>query len=112
MIQTVEAVVDANGLVRLLGSVDVASPRRALVTVLEEPAAVPGETALLSEAALRVDWSRPEEEEAWSYFKRRSSPDCVSVLGFIAIQGSSGHLPGGCWTWRLVTLSDHEQFVR
>lgn len=40
MIQTVEAVVDVNGQVRLLGTVHVNSPRRALVTVLEEPAAI------------------------------------------------------------------------
>ena len=50
MIQTVEAVVDANGRVRLLGEVRVDAPRRALVTVLEEPAAVPGEAALLAES--------------------------------------------------------------
>ena len=67
MIQTVEAVVDSAGRVRLLGEVHVASPRRAIVMVLEEPAAVPGEAALLAEAALAVDWSRPEEDAAWSY---------------------------------------------
>ena len=67
MIQTVEAVVDATGNVRLLGPVDVTSPRRALVTVLEEPANLPGEAALLAEAALAVDWSRPEEDAAWSH---------------------------------------------
>jgi len=44
MIQTVEAVVDESGRVRLLGELHVTGPRRALVTVLEEPAAVPGET--------------------------------------------------------------------
>jgi hypothetical protein len=66
MIQTVEAVVDANGRVQLLGEVRVAGPRRAPVTVLEEPTAVPGEAALLAEAALAVDWSRPEEDAAWS----------------------------------------------
>ena len=69
MIQTVEAVVDASGRVRLLGDVHVGSPRRALVTVLEEPAAVPGETALLAEAALAVDWNRPEEDAAWSHLQ-------------------------------------------
>jgi hypothetical protein len=51
MIQTVEAVVDSGGQVRLLGEVHVPGPRRALVTVLEEPAAVPGEAALLSTPA-------------------------------------------------------------
>ena len=69
MIQTVEAVVDATGCVRLLGEVHVSSPRRALVTVLEEPAALPGETALLVEAALVEDWNRPEEDAAWAYLQ-------------------------------------------
>lgn len=69
MIQTVEAFVDAAGRVQLLGEVNVSSPRRALVMVLEEPAAVPGETALLAEAALAVDWSRPEEDAAWSHLQ-------------------------------------------
>jgi hypothetical protein len=66
MIQTVEAVVDATGRVRLLGEARVDEPRRALVTVLDEPAAIPGEAALLAEAALAVDWCRPEEDAAWS----------------------------------------------
>lgn len=69
MIQTIEAVVDATGRVRLLGEVHLAGPRRALVTILEEPAAVPGETALLAEAALAADWSRPEEDAAWSHLQ-------------------------------------------
>ena len=69
MIQTVEAVVDAAGRIQLLGEVHVPSPRRALVTVLEEPAAVPGEAALLAEAALAVDWNRPEEDAAWSHLQ-------------------------------------------
>ena len=51
MIQTVEAVVDAAGRVRSLGEVHVAGPRRAPLTVLEEPAAMPGEGAILAEAA-------------------------------------------------------------
>jgi hypothetical protein len=35
---------------------------------LEEPAAIPGEAALLAEAAL-ADWSRPEEDAAWSHLQ-------------------------------------------
>ena len=54
MIQTVEAVVDGQGRVRLLGPVHVEGLHRALVTVLDEPAEVPGETALLAEATLEV----------------------------------------------------------
>jgi len=69
MIQTVEATIDANGQVRLLGPVTVDAPRRALVTVLEEPAAVPGEAALLAEAALAEDWLRPEEDAAWDHLQ-------------------------------------------
>ncbi len=69
MIQIVEAVVDATGRVRLLGEVRVDAPRRALVTVLDEPAAVPGDAALLAEPALAVDWSRPEEDAAWSHLQ-------------------------------------------
>jgi hypothetical protein len=67
MIQTVEAVVDVGGRVRLLGELHISGPRRALVTVLEEPATVPGEAALLAEAALAVDWNRPEEDAAWAH---------------------------------------------
>jgi len=69
MIQTVEAVVDCSGRVRLLGEVHVTSPRRALVTLLDELAIVPGEAALLAEAALKEDWSRPEEDVAWSHLQ-------------------------------------------
>jgi hypothetical protein len=68
MIQPVEAVVDDMGRVRLLGEVHITGPRRALVTVLEEPAAVPGETPLLAEAARATDWLRLEEDAAWAHF--------------------------------------------
>ena len=69
MIQTIEAIVDADGRVQLLEDIQINSPRRALVMVLEEMAAVPGETALLSEASLAVDWNRPEEDAAWSHLQ-------------------------------------------
>jgi hypothetical protein len=69
MIQTVEAVVDDQGRVRLLGPVHVDGLKRALVTILDEPPGLPGEAALLAEAALAVDWSRPEEDAAWSHLQ-------------------------------------------
>lgn len=69
MIQTVEAVIDADGSVRLLREIHVTGPRRALVTVLDEVATSPGETALLAEAALAADWNRPEEDAAWSHLQ-------------------------------------------
>jgi hypothetical protein len=79
VIQTVEAVIDEQGQVRLLGAVQSAGPRRALVTVLDEaPAEVANETALLSEAALAEDWNRPEEEATWAYVssKQRAVVRC------------------------------------
>jgi hypothetical protein len=69
MIQTVEAVVDASGRVRVLGNLSVDGPRRALLMVLEEPPAVADESALLAEMSLTGDWSRPEEDAAWSHLQ-------------------------------------------
>lgn len=70
MVQTVEAVVEADGRVRLLGEVKVPGPRRAVVTVLlDQPAEVPGEAARLAEPALAADWNRPEEDAAWSHLQ-------------------------------------------
>jgi len=70
MIQTIEAVIDEQGTIRLLQPIHLPTARRALVTILEkEPAFVIPETALLSEASLAEDWSRPEEDAAWSHLQ-------------------------------------------
>lgn len=69
-IRTIEAIVDEGGRVRLLEDVRLPKARRALVTLLEESARHGvSETALLSEQALAKDWSRPEEDEAWSHLQ-------------------------------------------
>lgn len=70
MIQTVEAIIDEQGKVRLPSGMRLPKGRRALVTVLEEnsKAEIP-ETALLSEDALAEDWLRPEEDEAWLHLQ-------------------------------------------
>lgn len=69
MIKTVEAVLGADGVVRLLEPVPVSGARRALVTILdEEPVPHSNETALLTEAALS-DWNRPEEDAAWQHLQ-------------------------------------------
>ena len=71
MIRTLEAVIDEQGVVRLLEDIHLSSARRALVTVLEdEPVGHPAETALLSEAALGEDWNRTEEDAAWSHLQQ------------------------------------------
>lgn len=70
MIQTIEAVIDPQGQVRLLEAVQLPAPRRALVTILEEePNEFVPETALLSEAALGEDWLRAEEDAAWRHLQ-------------------------------------------
>jgi hypothetical protein len=69
MHRTVEAIVEADGRVRLLEPVELSTARRALVTILEESAEdAVNLSALLSEAAL-ADWSRPEEDDAWSHLQ-------------------------------------------
>ena len=70
MPQSIEAVIDEKGNVRLLSPIRLPVARRAIVTVLEEEwiNRVP-ETALLSEAALAEDWNRPEEDAAWSHLQ-------------------------------------------
>ncbi|MDZ7292401.1 MAG: hypothetical protein ONB44_22545 [candidate division KSB1 bacterium] len=72
MIQTVQAVIDKNGQVRLLENVQLSKPRRALVTILDEEVfdEIPNITALLSESALATDWNRPEEDEAWAHLQQ------------------------------------------
>ncbi len=73
MIQTLEASVDEQGRVHLLEPVHLSGTRRALVTILEEPAREdPNEMALWSEAALS-DWNRQEEDEAWSHLQSARS---------------------------------------
>jgi hypothetical protein len=69
MHQTVDAIVNQDGTVELLEGVTLNGPRRALVTILDEPGEGISETALLSELALGQDWNRPEEDEAWSHLQ-------------------------------------------
>ncbi|PYV09144.1 MAG: hypothetical protein DMG23_11735 [Acidobacteria bacterium] len=69
-IRTIEAVVDKRGRIRLLEDVKLPKARRALVTLFDDASrGHVSETALLSEPALAKDWSRPEEDEAWSHLQ-------------------------------------------
>ncbi|MGQ0541627.1 MAG: hypothetical protein ACT4O9_07245 [Blastocatellia bacterium] len=70
MNQTVEAIVDAHGKVRLLKEIRLPEDRKAIVTIFgEKPETKVSETALLSEKSLAEDWLRPEEDEAWSHLQ-------------------------------------------
>ena len=74
MIQTVEAIIDRAGNLRLRQPIALPSMRRALVTILDdepEPSVI--ETVLLSESALAVDWDTPEEDAAWSHLAQLPS---------------------------------------
>lgn len=68
MLKSIEARIETNGQVVLLESVRLARPCRAIVTIIEE-SQVP-ETALLSETVLGADWTRHEEDEAWSHLQQ------------------------------------------
>ncbi|MCK5058999.1 MAG: hypothetical protein KAT34_20295 [Candidatus Aminicenantes bacterium] len=70
MHQTIEAVIDEAGEIRLLEPIHLPTQRRVLVTILEEkPSINIQEAALLSEKALAEDWNRPEEDKAWSHLQ-------------------------------------------
>ena len=69
-IQTIEAIVDERGAVRLLEPVQLERCHRALVTILADEPAEGHETALLSVASLAEDWNRPEEDAAWSHLQQ------------------------------------------
>ena len=70
MIRTIEAFVEEDGTVRLLEDVRLSAPHRALVTIFEEePAVLPDDVTLLSEATLADDRNRPEEDAAWSHLQ-------------------------------------------
>ena len=68
VLRSIEATIEKDGTVRLHKKVRLPVSRRAILTILDEPAIV-AETALLSEPALAEDWSRPEEDEAWAYLQ-------------------------------------------
>jgi hypothetical protein len=61
---TIEAEVDEQGNIRPKEPISLPPGARLLITVLSAPEA--SETALLSEATLAADWSRPEEDAAWA----------------------------------------------
>ena len=74
MVHTIEGVLELDGRVRLLQPIQTSTPRRALVMILDEPsAALPSETAILSEYSLATDWNRAEEDVAWAHLQPAKS---------------------------------------
>ena len=69
MHRTIEAIIEADGTVRLLEDFEPGTRRRALLTILDEPGEeVTDEPAVLAERAL-ADWARDEEDEAWAHLQ-------------------------------------------
>lgn len=74
MLQTIEAMVDEGGRLRILEPVNLPRSRRVIITIPnEEPGEEAYNLALLSEQALAKDWLRPEEEQAWSHLAQLPS---------------------------------------
>ncbi len=69
MKQTVEAIIDEQGRIRLMEPVKVKGVHRALVTILDEAPVEMDEATRLAERALEEDWLRPEEDEAWKHLQ-------------------------------------------
>lgn len=89
MLRTIEAVIEADGRVRLLEPVALTTSHRALVTVLEESgdAAGAASTALLSEPAL-AQWNSAEEDGAWAGFNPGHSPRGISSEELRSLAGT------------------------
>ncbi len=69
MLQTIEAVIDIGGQIRLLEPIKLTKAKRALVTLLNNEDEPSIENALLSEETLGKDWNKHEEDKAWSHLQ-------------------------------------------
>ena len=67
MSESVEAIIDEKGQVRLLKPRRFPTSRRAVVMILDDD---PLESARVSEPALAEDWNKPEEDAAWSHLQQ------------------------------------------
>jgi len=66
--------IDEDGRLRILETVNLPRSRRVIITILnEEPGEEAYNLALLSEPALAKDWLQPEEEKAWSHLAQLPS---------------------------------------
>ena len=74
MLQTIEAITDQDGILRIPEPIKFPKLRRVIITILDdEPSDEIVNLALLSESALARDWERPEEDEAWSHLAQLPS---------------------------------------
>ena len=66
MLRTVKAEIDEKGRIRPDEDVPLEPGTKVLITFLGDVT----EASLLSERSLSADWSRPEEDEAWSHLNQ------------------------------------------
>lgn len=69
MLQTIEAVIDEQGHIKWLERVSLKGTRRVLITLLDEDESQ-DEMLYVAESALKNDWLREEEDEAWEHLKK------------------------------------------
>ena len=66
MLHTVEAVIDTEGHIQWLEKVQLHTPQRVLITLLDTTT---DETLALAEPALAKDWLNEEEDAAWAHLQ-------------------------------------------
>lgn len=69
MLQTIEAVIDEHGQIQWLEKVSIKGTRRVLITLLDEEESQ-DEVLQAAESALKDDWLREEEDEAWDHLQK------------------------------------------
>lgn len=70
MLRTLEAVIDKHNQVKWLEHVQLHSPQRVLITLLD-PAPEVDETLLMAEPALE-EWLNDEEDAAWAHLQQEA----------------------------------------
>jgi len=74
MLQTFRGIIDQNGKLRILESVQLPKSRQVIITILDdEPTDELLSLALLSEPVLAREWENAEEDEAWSHLAQLPS---------------------------------------
>lgn len=73
MLQSIEAIVDHNGVLRVLEPITLPRFRRVIITILDDESEDLANLAEMSEVALATDWERPEEEQAWLHLAQLPS---------------------------------------
>ncbi|MFC2130571.1 hypothetical protein ACFLSQ_03985 [Bacteroidota bacterium] len=72
MLQTYEAIIYANGSIKVLQDIKVAKPARAIITILDDDFDKNSDNnypLFASEKSLAEDWNKREEDEAWAYLQ-------------------------------------------